>query len=164
MVVGILSDTHNDINNIQQALFVFSKHKPELLIFCGDATTVESIEWFCEYQMIYTFGNGDFATGEIGSFLKAYNPSNFAGFSFEGFLENKYIGVTHGHLDEHLNSMQQSGKFDYIFSGHTHIRMDKHIGKTRIINPGSLGGSKKQSRSVALLDLMSDELMFEVID
>lgn len=164
MLIGILSDTHNDSIHIQKAFQVFSKHKPDLLIFCGDATTIESIEWFCEYQIIYTYGNGDFATGEIGSFLKAYNPLNYAGFSFEGFLENKYIGVTHGHLEEHLNNMQQSGKFDYIFTGHTHTRMDKYYGKTKVINPGSLGGLKKQSRSVALLDLISDELVFEIID
>jgi hypothetical protein len=41
--------------------------------------------------------------------------------------------------------------------------MDKRIGRTRVINPGSLGGLKKQSRSVALLDLETDELNFVII-
>jgi predicted phosphodiesterase len=42
--------------------------------------------------------------------------------------------------------------------------MDKRIGKTRVINPGALGGLKKQSRSVALLDLETDQLIFEILD
>ena len=164
MIVGILSDTHNESHNIQKALAIFEKNKPELLIFCGDATTIASLEWFCEFPMIYVFGNGDFLTGEIQAFLKAYNPLNFAGYAFEGELGGKFIGVTHGHLEEKLNEMLQSNRFDYVFTGHTHLRMDKRIGKTRVINPGSLGGLKKQSRSVAFLDLATDELSFEIIN
>lgn len=164
MIIGILSDTHNDVSNIQKALSVFSKHKPEKLFFCGDATTVESLEWFCEYPIVYTYGNSDFATGEIASFLKANNPSNFAGFVYEGILAEKYIGVTHGHLDGQLDQMINSGQFNLIFSGHTHVRKDKCIGKTRLINPGSLGGTRKQSRSVAILNLKTEELLFEIID
>ncbi len=163
MILGILSDTHNDTTNIQKALTVFKNKKPEFLIFCGDATTIASLEWFCEFTMIYVFGNGDFLTGEIQAFLKAYQPSNFAGYAFEGDLGGKFIGVTHGHLEEKLNEMLHSNRFDYVFTGHTHLRMDKRIGRTRVINPGSLGGLKKQSRSVALLDLETDELNFVII-
>jgi len=164
MKIGILSDTHNDQGNIQKALTIFEKHQPEFLIFCGDATTVESIEWFCEYPLIYTFGNGDFATGEIKALLKAYNPSNFAGYVFNGELGGKRIGVTHGHLMNYSDEMIKDGNFDYIFLGHTHLRMDQRIGKTRLINPGALGGAKKQSRSVAILDLETDQLVFEMLE
>ncbi len=163
MKIGILSDTHNHQTNIQKALAIFNQHKPDLLIFCGDATTVESIEWFCEYPMKYTFGNGDFATGEIKVFLKAYNQSNFAGYIFTGEVKGKKIGVTHGHLINYYDEMINDGKFDYLFIGHTHIRMDKRIGRTRVINPGALGGTRKQSRSVAILDLDTDELIFEIL-
>lgn len=30
-------------------------------------------------------------------------------------------------------------KYDFVFSGHTHFRADRMIGKTRVMNPGSLG-------------------------
>lgn len=164
MTIGVLSDTHDDTNYIQKALYIFEKSRPELLVFCGDATTPSSLEWFCEYRIIYTYGNGDFLTGEIQALLKAHNPLNYAGFVYEGELSKKMVGVTHGHLEDKLKEMLYSGRYDYIFSGHTHLRMDKRIGKTRVINPGSLGGLKKQSRSVALLDIEMDQLHFEIID
>jgi len=164
MKIGILSDTHNHQANIQKALVIFNQHKPELLIFCGDATTVESIEWFCEYPIIYTFGNGDFGTGEIKAFLKAYNQGNYAGFVFSGELGGKMVGVTHGHLVNYYDEMINAAQLDYVFTGHTHMRMDKRIGRTRLINPGALGGTRKQSRSVAILDTDTDELIFEILD
>lgn len=164
MKIGVLSDTHNHQSNIHEALAIFENHKPDILIFCGDATTVASIEWFCEYPIIYTFGNGDFATGEIKSFLQAYNQGNFAGYVFNGEVGGKKIGVTHGHLKNYYDEMISNGKIDYLFSGHTHVRMDKRIGRTRVINPGALGGTRKQSRSVAILDLDTDELIFEILE
>jgi putative phosphoesterase len=163
MKIGILSDTHNHHSNIQKALVIFENHKPDILIFCGDATTIESIEWFCEHPIIYTFGNGDFMTGEIKAFLKAYNQRNFAGYFYKGELSGKKIGVTHGHLLNYYDEMVNDGQLDYLFSGHTHVRMDKRIGRTRLINPGALGGTRKQSRSVAILDLDTDELIYETL-
>lgn len=163
MKIGILSDTHNGHQNIQKALTIFERHQPDMLIFCGDATTVEVIEWFCEYPLIYTFGNCDIATGEIKALLRAYSPSNFAGYVFEGELGGKKVAVTHGHLMNVNDEMICSGKFDYIFTGHTHLRMDQRIGNTRLINPGALGGAQKEIRSVAILDLEMDQLIFEML-
>ncbi len=163
MKIGILSDTHNDFKNIHKAVSIFEGHQPDMLIFCGDATTVEVIEWFCNYPLIYTFGNGDFTTGDIAALLKAYSPSNFAGYVYEGELGGKKVAVTHGHLMNVNDEMTSSGKFDYIFTGHTHLRMDQRIGNTRLINPGALGGAQKESRSVALLDLETDQLIFEML-
>jgi putative phosphoesterase len=164
MKIGILSDTHNHSSNIQKALAIFENYKPDILIFCGDATTVESIEWFCEYPMIYTFGNGDIATGEIKAYLKGYNDLNYAGYIFNGDLGGKKVGVTHGHLINFYDEIINYGQFDYLFTGHTHVRMDEKIGRTRLINPGALGGTRKQTRSVAILDTDTDNLIFEILE
>ena len=163
MKIGILSDTHNNLSNIQKALDIFSIYQPEYLIFCGDATNIESIQWFCEYPLIYTFGNGDLATGDIAASLKAFNKENFAGFVYKGELAGKKIAVIHGHWMDQLDELTSNGKYDYVFTGHTHKRMDERVGKTRLINPGAVGGSGDESHSIAILDLNSDELIFEII-
>ncbi|MDO9086305.1 MAG: metallophosphoesterase family protein [Anaerolineaceae bacterium] len=164
MKIGILSDTHNNQINIHNALAIFSRYQPALLIYCGDATTLESIQSFCEYPIIYTFGNGDLATGEIAATLKAYNQENYAGFLFNGEFSGKKIAVIHGHLIDQLDEMINNGQNDYVFTGHTHKRMDERVGKTRLINPGAVGGSGGESRSIAILDLDTDELVFEIIE
>jgi predicted phosphodiesterase len=47
---------------------------------------------------------------------------------------------------------------DYLFTGHTHRRCDKRIGPTRVINPGALGGTQHETRSICILDLATDRL------
>ena len=163
MIIGILSDTHDKQTSIQKALEIIDQNNPHQLIFCGDATRVESVQWFSQYPLIYTYGNCDLLEGEIYSFLKALNKENFAGRVFRGEIFGKEIGVIHGDRQETLTEMINSCQFDYIFTGHTHLRMDRKIGKTRIINPGALGGLKKESRSLAFLDLERDNLKFEIL-
>ena len=164
MKIAILSDTHNHQGNIQKTVSLIHKFRPTSLIFCGDATTLESIQWFCEYPIIYTNGNCDELTGEIKSYLSALRNNSFVGNTFKGQILGKRIGVTHGHIPGVLDDMINSSQFDYIFTGHTHLRMNKRVGKTRVVNPGALGGLRKESRSFAILDLNLDELQFVTID
>ena len=44
--------------------------------------------------------------------------------------------------------------------GHTHRRRDQTIGRTRVINPGALGGVRWQRRSFCILDLATGEARF----
>jgi predicted phosphodiesterase len=55
-----------------------------------------------------------------------------------------------------------STDFDYILHGHTHQPDDYHLGTMRIINPGAL--HRVRIKTVALLDLATDELEFIPID
>ena len=163
MKIGVLSDTHNNTGNLQKAISIFNDYQIDLLIHCGDVTSTEVLQWLNGQPIILTFGNGDIANGEIKTTLKQFNPDNFAEYSFQGKIGDKQIGVTHGHIKEILDTMVQSQKLDYIFSGHTHRRQDELIGKTRLINPGALGGMYYQTRSVAVLDLDADKLIFKEI-
>ncbi len=163
MQIGILSDTHNHTPTLQNALAFFEQQGIRTLIHCGDMTTVETAQYLCNFHVIYVFGNGDFLSGEIRATLKAFHPANFGGLSFSGEMHGKQIGAMHGHYPEQLALMIRSQKFDYVFTGHTHHRNDEKSGRTRLINPGALGGTRHQSRSVAVLDLNSDTLHFQEI-
>lgn len=164
MRIGILSDTHNQTTNLQNALRFFEQHRVHTLIHCGDMTTVETAQFLCNFHVIYVFGNGDFLSGEIRATLKGFDQNNFGGLSFAGELSGKQIGAMHGHFPADLDLMIRCQKYDYIFTGHTHRRKDEKIGKTRLINPGALGGTRYQTRSVAVLDVDQDSLHFQEID
>ena len=164
MYIGVLSDTHNQVHNLQKAVDIFHQNNVELLIHCGDITSVETVQFLCEFRVITVFGNGDFLSGEIKATLKGFDPQNFAGIIYEGEVGEKSVGVCHGHITRDLDTMIQLGRFDYVFTGHTHIRQDERINHTRVINPGALGGLRKQSRSVCIINLVSDEVFFIEID
>ncbi|MHB8133823.1 MAG: metallophosphoesterase family protein [Anaerolineaceae bacterium] len=163
MKIGILSDTHDHKINIEAAIQILNKYSIQKLFHCGDVTSLAGLELICKPPFVLTFGNGDFMTGEMRDFILSTNPDNSVGYRYEGECFEKKIGMTHSHLKGVLDEMINSQIFDYVFFGHTHLRTDQKIGRTRVINPGSLGGLKKQTRSICILDLEKDEAKFEEI-
>ena len=164
MKIGIISDTHDQKSLIGKAVAVFHKHDIHRIFHCGDVTSLASIQWFCEFQIALSFGNGDILTGEIHQFLKSCNPNNQTGFQVEAELTGKRIGMTHSHLPDIVDKMVETQAYDYIFFGHTHMRSSQLNGKTRLINPGASGGLSKQSSSVCILDLEKDIILFEDLE
>jgi len=70
----------------------------------------------------------------------------------------KRLALLHGHDGALFHKLAHSGDYAYLIHGHTHVRRDERLGNSRIINPGALHRAK--SKSVALLDVATDELRF----
>lgn len=160
MKIGILSDTHNNLPNLQAALKLFEQHAVETLIHCGDFTGVEAAQALNGFRVIAAFGNGDAASGEIRQVLLSLNPDNYAGLVYTGEIHGVRIAVTHGHLPGRLEELTRSGQYDYVFKGHSHRRQDERVGFTHLINPGALGGLHAEERSVCVLDLETRKAKF----
>lgn len=160
MRIGILSDTHNNLKNLQAALDRFKAEGIHTLIHCGDFTGVEVAQRLAGFHVIGVFGNGDIASGEIRDTLLAQNPENYAGLVYTGRIGGARIGVTHGHLPGRVEELVYSGDLDFVFKGHSHQHQDERIGFTRLINPGALGGLHREARRVCLLDLDSRKADF----
>lgn len=160
MKIGILSDTHNNLSNLQAALKLFQDRGIETLVHCGDFTGVEAAQALNGFRIIAAFGNGDMASGEIRQVLLSHNPENYAGMVYTGQIDGVRIAVTHGHLPGHVEELVHSGQFDYVFKGHSHQHKDERFGFTRLINPGALGGLHREARSVCVLDLLSGKAEF----
>ena len=73
-------------------------------------------------------------------------------------IDGYAIAALHGH--DGLLGAIHSGEQRYVLHGHTHARRDQRIGPTRVINPGALGGTHRETRSVAILDVAADALRF----
>ena len=54
--------------------------------------------------------------------------------------------------------MLTSGQFDYIFYGHTHVKSDEMVGKTRVVNPGAIGGAHRGTQGFIILDTETGEI------
>ena len=70
------------------------------------------------------------------------------------------LAMMHGENEEVLRGLITSGRYDYVFHGHTHRRRDQMVGHTHVINPGALGGMRCEQRSLCILDLMTGEPRF----
>jgi uncharacterized protein len=160
MKLGILSDSHNNLTNLQAALKVFRQEGVTRLVHCGDLTSAETAAAMGEFQIIHTLGNGDYASGEIRQALLNLNPQNYSGDLFTGEVDGVAIAVTHGHHSGLIAKLAQSGLYRYVFYGHSHRKRDELTGTTRLINPGALGGLKAEDRSACILDLLTGTTQF----
>jgi predicted phosphodiesterase len=71
-------------------------------------------------------------------------------------LGGRQIAWVHGHDRELLRELEQSGCYDYLFHGHTHLAEQHRTGRTLVVNPGAL--FKVEPKRFAILDLESGEV------
>ncbi|HEY4692661.1 MAG TPA: metallophosphoesterase family protein [Bellilinea sp.] len=164
MRIGILSDTHNRIEALASALDVLRREGIDTLFHCGDVTTLETAHLMSGFTVHYVYGNGGADALEIRQMLLAANPDCTGGLVFSGELHGVKIAATHGHLAGKAMGLVASGEYDYVFHGHTHIQRSDLHGRTRIINPGALGGTRNDGRNLCILDLRSGEIDFPAFD
>lgn len=164
MKIGIISDSHNNLENLDRALAHLRAAGVETLVHCGDMTDPETARRLAGFRVIHATGNGDYASGEIAAVLRQLNPESSSQPVFTGQVNGWSVAVTHGHLKGKVEELAASGIFEFVFHGHTHRRRDERAGSTRVINPGALGGLRVGPRSFCLLDLDSGEAEFIELD
>ena len=164
MRIGVLSDTHNNIGNLLMALRLFQDEGITKLVHCGDMVNVTTANQMSGFDLIYVNGNMDDSAEAVNDTLWLLNPNNETpGARFSGKLDGVKIGVTHGHLHGKLEQLVRKGGHTFVFTGHTHRQRDEIVGKTRIINPGALGGVRYEARTICIVDLDSRDVDFRKV-
>jgi uncharacterized protein len=145
MLIGIISDVHDNLRHLDIAIKVFNKKKISILIHCGDFDmpfTLESYsDLICPIKAV--LGNGD---PDIQKFL--YQLQNkfknlkieLSEVFFDLTIDNRRIAVFHGNDSQLLNLLIECNLYDVICYGHTHISKIEKTNKSLMINPGSLIG------------------------
>lgn len=161
MKIGIVSDTHNAQKNTESALAVLRERGISTVIHCGDITTPDIVHLFAGFEAAFVFGNMDSdrtvlidAARRIGVM-----PPRM---SQEIEIAGRLIAACHGNDHSLLFRLMMSGKYSYVCHGHTHERRNEFRGaySVRLINPGALGGSRPQTRSICILDVIQDDVEF----
>lgn len=159
MLIGILSDTHDEHFRTRMAVEALTARGAELLLHCGDMTTPGIVKELVALPLYFVFGNCD-RTTEISFAAKDLGATCLGN---GGVIEmaGKKIAMTHGHLHAEVNRLLMLQP-DYLLSGHTHVADVWRECNTRRINPGALHRAPKYS--VGLLNLTTDEFEFIEID
>jgi len=161
MRIGVLSDTHNNMGNLLKALRLFRDESITKLIHCGDMVDITTARQMSGFDVIYVNGNMDDSAEAVNDTLWMLNPNNETpGAAFTGKLGGVKIGVSHGHLQDKLHQLIRSRHYSFVFTGHTHRQRDEVVGKTRVINPGALGGVRYEPRTVCIIDLNNRDVRF----
>lgn len=153
--VGLISDTHNQVERTQSAVELLQNEGAELLIHCGDFTSTEIVTICAVIPLYFVFGNNDSDTDL--EWAAEQTGAVSLGWGGEITVADKRIAVTHGHRESDVRSLLASQP-DYLLSGHSHMADVSLSGVTRRINPGAL--FRARDYTVALLGIETDNLRF----
>jgi len=159
MKVGILSDTHDDLPNLQATLEILQAEGVTKIFHCGDVCGPDTIRALSGFEVWIAQGNMDRDLGLARAVKEMLGRGRLA-WLHRPTLNGYAVAMIHGDNEKVLGNLISSGKHAYVFHGHTHRRRDQTIGHTRVINPGALGGTRRQSRSFCILDLATGEMRF----
>ena len=159
MLCGLLSDTHNNKENVKRALKRFRQTKVEVILHAGDVTSTQTLDLMADFDVWIAQGNMDRDPGLRARSRRLFGPGRFHPLHKLELAQTK-IALVHSDLHDDWSNLVHSGDYQYIIFGHTHIAKDTRIGVTRIINPGSLSGTRYKSPSCAVLDISQDTLIW----
>src|ERR671910_3654668 len=139
MKIGIISDTHDYIRNIQRAVREFNDKHVEIVIHAGDFTCPTAIESFKGVKLVGVLGNND---KDIPGLTSAFNKihGELRGEIFETVYDGMKFAIYHGTNIAKREQLMKSDNYDVFIYGHTHRKDDRYIGTTRVINPGTAKG------------------------
>jgi putative phosphoesterase len=144
MKVGIISDTHDDIENVQEAIQIFNKNKVDYVIHAGDYVFPGIVREFknLNAKFIGVLGNND---GEKDGISKTFMEINgeLKGDLGEIEIDGIRFGIYHGTNSRIKQTIYLSQIYDILVCGHTHKKEPKESGAIKsnkesfILNPGS---------------------------
>lgn len=149
-MIGIMSDSHDNLENIRAAVRLFNDLECRLVIHAGDfvapfaARELERLS--CPVKAV--FGNCDGEKKGLEKTVSGFGKIKAAPYGFR-FAEREFL-LTHTQFS--LDVYLRTGHFDVIVYGHTHKPDIHRKGKTLFINPGETGGWVTGSATVATLD------------
>ncbi|RZN15202.1 MAG: metallophosphoesterase [Methanosarcinales archaeon] len=159
-MIGIMSDSHDNLHALKAAIQFFNDKKVELVLHAGDLVSPFMIDALsrlnCTFKMCFGNNDGD----KININRLVYRIGGSVGNFIETVCDNRKIGMLHGTNKAVVEALVKSGNFDIMISGHTHIPVINH-GSTLYINPGEVSGMLTGNKTVALLEL--DKLQAEII-
>lgn len=158
MLVGIISDTHDNVPNIEKAVRLFISREVDLLIHAGDYCSPFTIPHFEGLPLRGVFGNND---GDKYLLMKKFDAidASLEGDFFEMEAGSCRIAVYHGTHQAITDALIASGTYEVVVSGHTHEAYSREVGKTLAVNPGTAHGFGEKA-TVALLETESMEVEF----
>jgi len=159
MLIGVISDTHDNLTALRKALAKFKAAGAKLVLHAGDFVSPFVAVPFQEagLSLVGVFGNND---GD-----KLYLRERFSGVGELHFgpheLELSGRKIVLMHEPRALEALIASGKYDLIVYGHTH-KVDLRPGPPLVLNPGECGGWLSGRATCAIVDL--ERLQAEIVE
>lgn len=168
MILGILSDSHGEVERTRSAVAILQDAGATALVHCGDIGTPEVLDQLAGHRAWVVCGNIDYPNSELERHADNLRLPLTHDTPLRLELAGRRLAIFHGH-EPHFAALvrpQPGGTAlrlapdhcEYVLHGHTHIAADVRIGNLRVINPGALHRAVRCT--VATLDLATGDVRF----
>jgi putative phosphoesterase len=157
MLVGVMSDTHDKIENIKKAVALFNREKVSLVLHAGDFTSPFSLVPLGDLKADFAgiFGNNDEDLLLFSEWSGQTIHKQPYQFEFGG---KRFIVMHEPHL---IDALADSGHYDVVIYGHTHKAVVRKKENVLIMNSGETGSPLHGKATVGILDI--DHMSAEII-
>mgnify|MGYP000459834091 CR=1 FL=1 len=165
-IIGIMSDTHDNIPLTERAIEKLNEMNVDLVVHCGDIISPFIMKRLSKLKskLIAVYGNNDGDKDLLKDIALNYgfelhNPP------YPLTINGKRILILHGFGSKEetkriVHSIAKSREYDIILYGHTHEREYKVINDVVVLNPGEVFGYLSGTSTIAILDLVSLKATF----
>jgi putative phosphoesterase len=161
MKVGIVSDTHDNLDVASNAVEQFLDSDTDVVVHCGDIVSPFTAREFDhdDFDFYAVRGNND---GEWGLKDLVQEFGLYLGEMGELVLDDYHIAVYHGTSEAIVGALLESGSYDYVVRGHTHEQVHDEYAGTVHINPGGIPTSADggEPPAAVVLDTETEDVTF----
>lgn len=168
MILGIMSDSHDNLSAIDKALKVFREHDIDMLIHLGDIISPFAFSKILEFpvKILVITGNND---GDILQLkeLAVKGGAMLKQFMYITNIGNKKVFLFHGYgpkeqVKSYTDAIASTGFYDIVLYGHTHEALAAQKNNVLILNPGEVCGYLTGRQTVAILDIIT--MRYDIIE
>jgi putative phosphoesterase len=152
MIVGLMSDTHDRLPLIDEAVKKLNEEKVELVLHAGDyvAPFVASHFEPLKARLIGVFGNNDGDRVLLRKKFAEIEADIRGRFAFV-VADGLKIALLHGDEADLLRSLVELESHDVLVSGHSHVAKTYRKGRILVINPGEACGYLSGQPTISIL-------------
>jgi uncharacterized protein len=161
MIVGLVSNTNGRADAMAAALVLLRDRGADLIVHCGDVGGRQVLDEMKHVDAAFVWGDRD--RDRMG-LLRHARTLDIVCFGVLGELDldGKRAVLVHGDDKKLVRRLLDEQQYDYLFYGHDAGGEDRKVGRTRVVNPGSLYGGPSQN--CAVISTTSDEVKFLTVD
>jgi uncharacterized protein len=149
-MIGILSDTHDNLTRVREAVRLFNGAGCDLVIHAGDFVAPFTVDELRNLRapVKAVYGNCD---GEKAGLAEAFRGMGEIREAPLAFLQGG-LRFCVCHNDAHVSRYAASASYDVVVYGHTHRPLVESRDGVLLINPGEAGGWLRGKSTVVLFD------------
>ncbi len=148
--IAIISDSHDNIPNLEKFSNYCKKNKIKTLLHCGDVTSLETFNYIQDSfngDIHAVRGNADMFTLDKKKIIE---------------IDSLKIALAH-HKEIVASLMTKENNLDFAFYGHSHKPWIEKFNNTYLANPGSLAGMGYKA-VFATLDTKTKKLELQLLE